>query len=303
MLRILLFIGLLSTQLSAAQLQHELQQLAGRHHGNVALWAHDLKTNRTVAINADVPVRTASVIKVPIMIEAYRQAHEGKLNLDERVALTPENVTNGSGVFQFIKPGLQPTIRDVIAMMIIVSDNTATNMMIDKLGVAAVNSRLKSQGYKSTWLYKKIGKPATEQMPADQKQFGLGKTTAEEMGRIVESIAKCEIGDQKLCDEMLGLMRNQSYRGMIPRYLETFDATEYPSAIAGKMGMLDEVRNEVAIVSSRCGDIVVSAFAWDNKDQGWTPTVESEVLIGKMTQRIVKTWCPAGLASRKASLQ
>jgi beta-lactamase class A len=284
---------LFASPLLAADLQQQLESVAARHHGKVAIWAHDLRTGRTAAIHARTPVQTASVIKVPIMIEAYRQASEGKLNLEQRIPLTTENITGGSGVFQFMRPGLEPTIRDVIAMMITQSDNTATNMMIDLLGTKAINSRLQAQGFKSTWLYKKIGKPATAPMPVDQKQFGLGKTTAEEMGRILESVATCEIKEPELCEEMIHLMQNQSYRGMIPRYLETFDPTESPSAIAGKIGMLDDVRNDVSLVSTKCGKIVISAFTWANADQRWTPDVQSEILIGKMAKMIVNAWCPA----------
>lgn len=286
-----------------ASLQSKLGDIAAKHRGKVALWARNLKTGATVALDADQPVQTASVIKLPIMIEAFYQVKAGKLNLSQRVKLTKGNQVRGSGVLQFMDPGLEPTLKDVITLMMIESDNTATNMVLDLVGIRAVNQRIAAMGLKNTYLYKKVFKPvdpADGPVPLDQKKFGLGKTTAREMGEAMASIERCDLADVQLCKTMIGIMKNQQYRNMVPHYLETQDASEHGSMTADKLGALDDVRNDVAIVYTKGGPIVISAFTWDNKDQSWIMENEAELLIARMSKAIVDAWSPTGFGSNSA---
>lgn len=290
---------LLAVPACAQNLQKKLEQMASAHHGRVALFAKNLKTGAAVAIDADRPVKTASVIKLTIMWEAFQQVKAGKRKLSGKIKLTKDDQVAGSGMLPYVQPGLELTLEDAITLMMIASDNTATNLVIDQLGVDAVNAGIAKLGLKDTHLYKKIGKPATAPMPADQKQFGLGKTTAREMAAVLEAIQRCDLGDAKLCARMLEIMRNEQYRAMIPRYIETVDWTEEPTAIASKYGALNKVRNDVAIVWSKSGPIVISIFTWDNQDESWTPENEAETLIGKMAKAIVEEWSPQGLQAPK----
>ncbi len=289
--RLLLLIALAGSAFGA-DLQQQLEQLAAAHHGKVALYAKQLKTGATVAIQADVPVATASVIKLPILIEAFTQAKAGKLHLDERVPLTKDNQVEGSGVLNLFKPGLQPTLEDCLALMIAVSDNTAANMMMDAVTIPAVNQRIAAMGMKNTYLYRKVFKPAEEPMPADQKQFGLGKTTAREMGAILESIERCDLGDAALCERMLRMLKNNQNGKMLPRTLQTTDTSVKPSAIAHKDGSLDRVRNDVGLVYTSAGPILISVFTWDNQDRSWGSDNQAEILIGRIAKTIVDAWAP-----------
>jgi beta-lactamase class A len=275
---------------SAADLQKELNALAEQHKGKVAFYAKDLKTGATIAIDPDEAVTTASVIKLPIMLEAFYEIKAGKHNLDERLKLTKENQVEGSGVLTLLQPGLEPTLQDAITLMITQSDNTATNMVIDAIGIPAVNQRSAAMGLKNTYLYKKVFMPPQGPTLPDQKKFGLGKTTAREMAQVLESIERCDLGDQKLCKQMIGILKNQNVRSMIPRYLETVDTTETDSAIGNKTGSLDEVRNDVGIIYTKHGPIIISAFTYDNADHGWSVDNTAEVLVAKMAKAVVDTW-------------
>jgi beta-lactamase class A len=296
----LLTILLLTSCASAADLQQQLKGMARRHHGQVAIYAKQLKTGATLAINADTPVPTASVIKLPIMVEAFARAKAGKKGLSEKVVLDEANQTIGSGVLGWLRPGVEMTLEDAIVLMIIVSDNTATNLVIDHVTIPAVNARLAAMGLRNTYLYKKVGKPIVGPRPADQKRFGLGKTTAHEMAQVMESIQRCDLADAKLCQRMLEIMRNQQYRNMVPRFLESTDYTEVPSAIMDKIGELDRVRNDVALIETNDGPIIISAFTWENQDQRWTPENEAYLLLGRMAEAIVKAWAPHGLKKYQA---
>jgi beta-lactamase class A len=274
----------------AADLQKELNALATQHKGKVAFFAKDLKTGATVAIDPDTPVATASVIKLPIMLEAFYEVKAGKHHLDERLKLTKENQVEGSGVLTLLQPGLEPTLYDAITLMITQSDNTATNMVIDAIGIPSVNERVRAMGLRSTYLYKKVFMPPKGPTLPDQKKFGLGKTTAREMAQVLESIDRCDLGDSELCEQMIGILKNQNVRTMVPRYLETVDTSEAHSAIGNKTGSLDDVRNDVAIVYTKRGPIVISAFTYDNADHGWSVDNTAEVLVAKMAKAVVDAW-------------
>lgn len=290
-------LSLLSVQVFASNLQDALNALAAQHKGKVALFAKDLKTGSTVAIDPDVPVPTASVIKLPIMVEAFYEIKAGKHRLDERLKLTKDNQVEGSGVLTLFQPGLEPTLEDAITMMIVQSDNTATNMVIDVLGIAAVNKGIARMGLKNTYLYRKVFMAPVGPTPADQKKFGLGKTTAKEMAEVMESIEHCNLGDRSLCDKMIAMLKNQNVRTMIPRYLESSDTTETTSAIGNKTGSLDEVRNDVGIVYTKRGPIVISAFTYENQDHRWSVDNTAELLVAKMAKLVVDAWTQTTPAS------
>jgi beta-lactamase class A len=305
---------LLASTAWAADLQKQLDKMAAHFHGKVGLYAINMNTGASVAIAPDTPVQTASVIKLPIMVETFAEVAAGKRSLEDKLVLTKDNQVPGSGILAQLQPGLQLTLYDAVVLMMDLSDNTATNMVIDHIGIAAVNARIHAMGLKDTYLYKKVFKPAEGPLPPDQAKFGLGKTTAREMAEVMESIEGCAAGamppahapaywngvsDSRLCREMVEIMRNQQYRNMIPHYLETIDTSDQGSAIVDKVGELDDVRNDVAIVYSKAGPIVISAFTYDNKDQTWIAENEAELLIARMARRIVNTWSPDGLQPPK----
>jgi len=289
---------------SNAKLEQQLTTLSAAHQGRVAVYAKQLNTGRVIAMNADQPVKTASVIKLTILFEAMEQVRAGKAHWDEKITLAKGDAVSGSGVLTFFDAPLTMTLKDVLSMMVIVSDNTATNLAIDRFGVDAVNARIAWMGLKDTHLYKKVMKPASGPMPADQPKFGLGKTTAREMATVMERIGRCQLGapgeapradDTATCQVALTMLRNQFYRDTIPRYIETVDSSETGSAIASKTGSLDAVRNDVAIVAGKSGPMVISIFTYENADESWTVDNEAEMTIGKMAKAIVDAWSPEGI--------
>ncbi len=270
--------------------------LARAHRGQVALFARHLGTGATVELQPDREARTASAIKLAVLVEAFHQVKAGTLALAARVTLRDADKVSGSGILPLLHGGLELTVEDALALMTALSDNTATNLAIDRVGgVGAVNRRLAALGYRHTHLYKKVYVPATEPMPADQKQFGLGKSTARELARLMESIARCELGDPALCRRMLEMLRNQQVRYYVARYIETADTSEAPAAVAAKLGEIDAARIEVALVEAQSGPIVIAAFTWDNADHRYSPDNEAAILIARLAEAIVREWSPAGL--------
>jgi beta-lactamase class A len=277
-------------------------------HGQVSYYAHDLATGQTITDKADEVVPTASVIKLTILYTALEQIRAGKAHFSDTLTLQRDNQVPGSGVLLFFDTPMNLTLKDALTMMIAESDNTATNLAIDHLGLKTIDDQITALGMKDTWLYKKVYMPASGPVPPDQPKFGLGKTTAREMGELMERFVTCNLSDapigtlapaappsasdKALCDAALHMLKVQFFRNSIPRYLEKLDTTEGDSAIANKTGALDHVRNDVGAVYTKKGTIVISMFTHDNADTSWTPDNEAEVLMAKIAKAIVDAWVP-----------
>ncbi|HET8637578.1 MAG TPA: serine hydrolase [Acidobacteriaceae bacterium] len=290
-----------NTQPDAA-LTAKLQSIISGFHGDVSFYAHDLATGRTVAINADQTVQTASVIKLAILYEALQQIRAGRVHFNDPLTLQHDDQVEGSGVLLFFDTPLHITFKDALTLMIALSDNTAANLSMEHVGIKNVDDRLVSLGLKNTWLYREVFKPATGPMPADQKQFGLGKTTAREMAELMQRFATCNLGpapaaavagvpsDKELCDAALHMLKVQFYRDSIPRYLEGDNPPAGVTDIANKTGSLNHVRNDVGAVFTKHGTIIISAFTHNNADTSWTVDNQAEVLIAHLTRAVVEDW-------------
>ncbi len=132
------------------QLKSQLQNIRQGFPGDMAVYVKNLKTGEEIALDADSIYETFSVIKVPIMAAVLRQAEAGKFSLNDRITLRAADQRLPSGVLYTMQPGLNPTIRDLITLMIIISDNAATDLLADKVGRANVTSYMHELGLKDT---------------------------------------------------------------------------------------------------------------------------------------------------------
>jgi beta-lactamase class A len=278
-----------------------------------SFYARDLTTGREIAIRADEPMNTASVIKLPVMVLAYRDAEAGRLKLAARHTILPEEQRRGSGLLQTFAPGLQPTFRDIITQMIITSDNTATDIMIGTVGQDRVNRMLDSLGYKETrlrtttgmlfrWIWE-MADPANKRMtdrevfekgfPSDSGSAGrifkvaedttqwLGRTTAREIARLLEQIERGELAGKASTDEMREILRTQFYSSRLPQRLQ------FLTSIGHKTGDIPPVLgNDVGIIYAPNGPIVIAVFT--NLNRGDFFLVESA--IGNVAKDIFDAW-------------
>src|SRR6266702_3208338 len=151
MLRILMGLLLAAGSLVAGAQEEQvlltrLKALGEAHHGKVALYAENMTSGRVVALNADTPVQTASVIKLAVLYEALQQIRAGKVHFEDKITLQHSDQVSGSGLLPFFDTPHELKFKDVLTMMIIVSDNTATNLAIDHLGLKNIDDRLVSLG-------------------------------------------------------------------------------------------------------------------------------------------------------------
>ena len=137
--------------------------------------ARDLQTGSTFHYRGDELCKTASVIKLSILAHTSLLVEEGSLDWDEKLTLTEQEKVAGSGVLTSLTAGLKMSIQDVCTLMMIISDNTGTNMMIERLGTKGINARMRDLGLIKTNCFRKAYTPDKE----DSMPFGLGSTTAD----------------------------------------------------------------------------------------------------------------------------
>jgi beta-lactamase class A len=248
------------------------------------------------------------------MVRLERDADSGKVNLDERHTVAPEEMRRGSGLLQTFQPGINPTWRDITMQMIITSDNTATDLSIHKVGLPRVNEMLKAMGYRDTrllWttgdLFRQVWMLADtanrhmtdrqvfeKQFPSGGARLGdkmtafvadsskwLGRTTAREIGRMLEGIEKCTVASKRACDEMKTFLRNQLYASRLPQRIS------FRAQVAHKTGDWPPLLgNDVGIIYGPTGPIVIAVFTNLNKG----PFFELEAMIGKIAEDVLDSW-------------
>lgn len=297
----------------AGTLQERVARELDALPAQTAVYARALETDDEIAVRADVPMNTLSTIKIPIMILAYRDADAGRLDLDERYTVRPEDLQRGSGLLQHFDDGLAPTFRDLITQMIITSDNTATDIMLERVGLERVNGMLDEFGFVETrvqastgTLFRRVWElldPAFETLtdrevyergfPSDagaaQRTFDfegdpqewLGATTAREMSRMLAMLHAGEWASEAATEEMMSILSRQFSASRLPLYLRAGERAAHKTGdwppFAG---------NDVGILFGAGQPIVVSVFGTQNRG-GF---LELEAAEGRIARMLLDAW-------------
>lgn len=296
-------------------LDRSIEAMLDSLDARTALYAKHLPSGREIAIRADQPMNTLSVIKVPIMIQAFRDAEAGRLRLGDRYTVQPEDLRRGSGLLQTFDVGLSPTYRDLVEQMIITSDNTATDLLIRVVGQDRVNESLAAWGFRDTRLrmttgdlFKEVwvrydstlaglthrevyerGFPGGERMATlsfalegDSTRW-LGRTTAREMGRMLEDLLGGKYAGPEHSAQMVDILRRQFYSSRLPQRLQW----RTPVQVAHKTGDWPPIAgNDVGILFYDGGPTIVSIFTNQNRGDFF----ELEAVLGRIAEQLATGW-------------
>jgi beta-lactamase class A len=299
MRRALLLLLLSSTMVSATiatlpaddDLGARISALTTPFQGAVMLYAKNLRSGREFALGADTKVRTASTIKLPILCALESLVATGKVRWDERIVLKPDDKVTGSGVVGNLADGTDLTVRNLATLMIIVSDNTATNLILDRITADAVNDYLDTIGLPLTRSNRKVrGDGAKLKDPTgwsraglleENKKYGLGVTTPREMVRLLELLEQGKIVNAQASKDILDIMKMQHEREGIARH-----AAE-EAEIASKHGSLDALRSDVGIVYTASGPIAMAITVDDMPVTDYSPDNVGDKLIWEVGQVLI----------------
>ena len=254
-----------------------------KFEGTVSLYAKNLDTGAEYSFGGDERVRTASTIKVAVMIEAFARVAEGRAKWTDELVLTREKKVSGSGILQEFSDGLHLTLRDAVTLMMVMSDNTATNLVIDALGGAdAVNARMQSLGLSDTRLMRKVGGggESEEGKREENKRFGLGRTSPREMVAIVEKLERGEVVSPAASKEMIELMKREQTQDGIWREL-------WKTPKATKSGALDALRSDVGLIYHARGRIALAVTCDDMPEPNWTADNPAYHLMSRLSEIII----------------
>ena len=209
------------------RLQASIERTTKSINATWGIYVKSLDTGEEIAIDADRQMETMSTIKIPLMIEAFEQIKAGTFALADKYTLVADDIRPGTGIIQRLDAGAVLTLKDLITLMIIVSDNTATDVLYRMVGGPdAVTRRIAAMGLRNThpvnngaaWFAALRAAPSPEAFYREGKHpFGL--STPREMGTLLEKMERGELVDKASSDLMLQIMRGQLYRTRIPRYV------------------------------------------------------------------------------------
>ena len=270
-------------------LEARIAPLAKAHRGKVAVAVKNLKTGEEFYLNADEAMPTASLIKLPVMVEAYWQASEGKVKLEKTLTLAKGDKVQGSGILtSHFSDGATFPMKDAVRLMIVYSDNTATNMVIDQIGLPSTNARMETLGLKNTKLNAKVFRADTRLDQEFGKKYGLGSTTAREMVKLLEMIDAGKVVSPAACQEMLGHLKACDDKEKMPRFLPA------GTVVAHKTGSVNASKTDAGIITTKSGPVAVCVLTDANEDQRWVIDNTAQVLIGKIAREVYDHFTPAG---------
>jgi beta-lactamase class A len=275
------------------QVERALDAIVAQSGAELALAAMNLTTGEEVTRNAERSMPTASVFKLPLLVEVFRQAVTGALDLDERITLRAEDVVLGSGILRDFGPGLQPTLRDLAMMMVIVSDNSASNLLLDRVGgPQRVNATMRDLGLPSIVVHRRIvfGEITTN--------GSLAEAAPRDLMRLVAMLARDELVSPAASREMLAILGRQRYLEQAPRFIAyrpyagDFGLPQ-PIKVFNKTGMINGLRADTGLVTIdpdvRFAYSVVNDTGADNTYRQEHPGDVVNALIGRI---LVEYWWP-----------
>jgi D-alanyl-D-alanine carboxypeptidase (penicillin-binding protein 5/6) len=267
------------TDCSAKELEAKLKPLIDAHPGQVGLYIEHLETGEQYGWRPDAVQPTASLIKLPVMVAAYRLVDRKQLELTKHLTLTDADKVPGSGILTYhFSPGATLSVRDAIRLMIRYSDNTATNLVVDQIGLPTTATTMATLGFAETRLHAKVFRGDTTIAPERSRQYGLGSTTARETVQILKQLYTGQMAAADSCMAMMEHLFACDDRTMLLR--------ELPSGtkVAHKTGAVAKTRCDAGIIFSPQGPFAICVLTTDNEDQRWDDDNAAQILIGRLAR-------------------
>jgi beta-lactamase class A len=265
-----------------AALRRTLDSIADAHHGVVGYSVIDLGTGARISRRGDETFPTASLIKVPILVTVYDLVAQGRLSLDDPLTVLKIDQVPGSGIIQFLHNGTVLTVQDAAWLMSTISDNTATNLLLDRIIIRRVWAKMDSLGLKNTRVHSKSFLRNSSVAMDSSVKYGLGVTTPNEMARLFELMALGKAVNPAADSTMLYILEHNNTDFMLQRYVGGVRA-------AHKDGETDAVRTECTLWYLR-NRVVACVMTKENKDQRWILDNEPQLTLARMGLAIVNAF-------------
>jgi beta-lactamase class A len=265
-----------------ARLHRTLDSIADAHHGVVGYSVIDLATGDRLSRRGDETFPTASLIKVGILTTVYDLVQQGKLSLDEPITVLRIDQVPGSGSVQYLHDGTILTIHDAAWLMSTLSDNTATNLILARIGIRTMWDKMEALGLHHTKVHSESFKRYTSVAMDSSVKYGLGVTTPNEMAHLFELLANGRAVSPSADSSMLYILEHNEDNTLLQRYLDGVRA-------AHKTGATDSVRTECSLFYLR-NRVVACVMTKENKDIRWVLDSEPQLTMAHMGAAIAQAW-------------
>ncbi len=274
--------GFLAAQPASDSLEARLAPLTKNYNGKVALAVKNLDSGESYYRNADEVMPTASLIKVAVLVELYQQAQEGKVKLTDRVTLRGADKVPGSGILtDHFSEGADFSLRDAARLMIAFSDNTATNLVLERIGIKSVNKCMEEWGYPETRINAKVFRGSTTSVdPARTRRFGLGSTTAREMAGLLEQLQTSDRLRPFYKLAVLNHLSKNADKDKFKRFLPD------GAVVMHKDGSTNDTRTDAGLIHTPAGIIAVCVLTTDNKDHSWRADNAGNLLCARVAKEV-----------------
>lgn len=265
-----------------AGLRRTLDAIAAAHHGVLGYSVWNLDTGERLSLRGDETFPTASLIKVPILVTLYDLVDKKQLSLDDPLTVLKIDQVPGSGVLQFMHSGMSLSVHDAASLMIILSDNTATNLLLDRIAIRRVWQKMEALGLPHTKVHSKTFLRITSVAMDSSVKYGLGVSTPNEMAHLFGLLGDGKAVSPAADSAMLDVLANNADGDSMQRTIEGL-------SVAHKTGATDSVRTECALfrLQSR---VVACGFTKQNADTRWVVDNEAQVSLGKIGAAVVAAW-------------
>lgn len=265
-----------------ARLHRTLDSLATAHRGVLGYTVHNIDTGERLSFRGDDPFPTASLIKVPILVTLYDMVEKGEISLDDRIRVLKVDKVPGSGMLQHLHDGIEITIGDAAWLMVTISDNTATNLLLDKVAMRKVWTKMEALGLPRTKVHSKSFQRFTSVAMDSSVKYGLGVTTPNEMARLFELLANGKAVSATSDSLILRALEHNTNGELMKRFIPGV-------VVAHKDGAGDQVRTNCGLfrLQSR---VVACVLTNENQDRRWVIDNEAQVTMGRIGEAIVGAW-------------
>jgi beta-lactamase class A len=268
-------------------LKRSVEGMIRGFQGVAGVSVRNLRTGETLSIRGDEPFPTASLIKVAVLVTLLDEVRRGSVGLDERVSLIRRDRVPGSGILFSLDSGLQPTVGDLARMMISLSDNTATNLLLDKLNIRTVWAKMDSLGLPRTRIHSKVYLRIASVAPDSSARYGLGVTTPSEMVRLFSLLSEGRANGPALDSLALAMLRDNQDATKLVRWLpETVTA-------AHKTGEVDQARNDCGILYGPDAPVAICVMTRENRDTSYAVDNPAHLLIARIGREVFHAFNPS----------
>ncbi|NUO39593.1 MAG: serine hydrolase [Gemmatimonadaceae bacterium] len=263
-------------------LRRTLDSLASRHHGVVGYAVHDIDTGERLERRGDETFPTASLIKVSVLVTVFDLVERKALSLDDPLTVLKIDKVPGSGQLQFLHDNATITVRDAAWLMTTLSDNTATNLLLDRIIIRRVWDKMEKLGLPHTKVHSKSFLRIASVAMDSSVKYGLGVTTPNEMAQLFALLAAGKAVSPAADSTMLDMLAHNEDFSKLQRFVEGLD-------VPHKTGDTDQVRTECALfpLQSR---VVACVLTKENEDKRYVIDNEAQVMMARMGDAIARAW-------------